>query len=232
MNTLLLPNLKITSKNPIFTNEHLLVLGGRAPNLNWLKTVSKNRILWAVDRGVNSIKKTDLFPDFLIGDNDSADKNIWNDMILNNVNYEKYPSEKDYTDLELALTKLPVNSFAILTGAFGGRFDHIFSNIFSAAHAKNRICLADEKETLLFLKDNDEFQIIFDKIPVAISLVSITDKCINVTLKGTHWPLKNSILYQNNPYTISNILENTNTCEIKISEGILGVYILNEENFL
>ena len=224
--------MKIISQNSIFKNEHLLVLGGRAPDLNWLKQASKNRIIWAVDRGANSIEKAGLFPDFLIGDNDSADKEIWKKIISSGASYEKYPSEKDNTDLELALTKLPNDAFAILTGAFGGRCDHTFSNIFSAANAKNRICLADEKETLFILKDNDEFEIFFEKNPVAISLVSLTDRCKNVTIEGVHWPLTNATLYQNNPSTISNILENTNKCKIEISEGILGVYILHEEDNL
>jgi len=232
MNIFKLPKLKITSKNSIFNNEHLLVLGGRAPDLDWLKRASENRILWAVDRGVNSIKQAGLLPEFLIGDNDSADKNVWNEIVSKGVQCEKYPTEKDYTDLELALTKLPIDAFAVLTGAFGGRFDHTFSNVFSAANAKNRVCLADEKETLLFLKNNDEFELFFENAPTAISLVSITDKCKGVDLEGAHWPLKNATLCQNNPNTISNVLENTKTCKIKISEGILGVYVLFKEDNL
>lgn len=230
MNNFTLPNLKIISKKPIFNNEHLLVLGGREPDLKWLKKAAENRILWAVDRGVNSIKKAELLPKFLIGDNDSADKDIWNETVFKGTRYEKYPMEKDYTDLELALTKLPKDSFAVLTGAFGGRFDHTFSNVFSAANAKNRICLADEKETLLFLKNNDEFEIFFENNPATISLISISDECKNVNFKGVHWPLENATLYQNNPNTISNVLENTNNCKINLLEGILGVYILYEDN--
>ena len=231
MNKLFLPNLRVTSKNHIFNNEHLLVLGGRAPDLNWLKAASENRVLWTVDRGVCAVKKAALTPKFLIGDNDSADKKIWDETVKEGVPFEKYPTEKDFTDLELALAKLPSDAFAILTGAFGGRFDHTFSNVFSAANAKNRVCLADENETLLFLKDDDEFEIFFDKTPKALSLMSITEKCEGVTFEGVHWQLKNATLYQNTPSAISNILENSDNCKVKISKGILGFYICeNEEN--
>lgn len=232
MDSLFLPNLKIISNKQIFNNEHLLVLGGRSPNLNWLKNASENRVLWAVDRGLCAIKKAALTPHFLIGDNDSADKKIWDETIKDGVPYEKYPTEKDFTDLELALTKLPTDAFAILTGAFGGRFDHTFSNIFSAANAKNRVCHADENETLLFLKDDDEFEIFFDKNPKALSLIAISEKCVGVTFEGVHWQLKNATLRQNMPNTISNVLENGRNCKIKISEGILGVYICADEENL
>lgn len=224
MNRLDLPDIKVYSKNPIFNNEHLLVLGGRAPSADWLKTAAKNRILWAVDRGLNAIKGAGLFPDFLIGDNDSADKKIWDEVVLKGATYEKYPREKDYTDFELALTKLPKNAFGILTGAFGGRFDHTFSNVFSAAYANNPLCLADENEILLFLKDNNEYEIDFNEKPLAISIFSITEKCDGVTFEGVHWELKNATLYQRNPNTVSNVLENGNKCKINIFSGILGVY--------
>ena len=232
MDSLFLPNLKILSKKQIFKNEHLLVLGGRTPNLNWLKKASENRVLWAVDRGICAVKKAALTPKFLIGDNDSADKKIWDETVKEGVPFEKYPTEKDFTDLELALAKLPTDAFAILTGAFGGRFDHTFSNAFSAANAKNRVCLADENETLLFLKANDEFEIFFNENPKALSLISITEKCVGVTFKGVHWQLKNATLYQNTPNTISNVLENGHNCKIELSKGILGVYICADEENL
>lgn len=232
MNKLFLPNLRVTSKNPIFSNEHLLVLGGRAPDLNWLKAASKNRVLWAVDRGIHAIKNAKLSPKFLIGDNDSSDKAIWEEFVAKGVPFEKHPIEKDFTDLELAIAKLPADAFAILTGAFGGRFDHTFSNVFSAAHAKIRIFLADENETLLFLKANDEFEIFFNEKPKALSLISITEKCVGVTFEGVHWQLKNATICQNTPNTVSNVLENTDNCKIKVSEGILGVYVCKDEENL
>ncbi|MBR3722577.1 MAG: thiamine diphosphokinase [Selenomonadaceae bacterium] len=232
MYKLTLPNLKVISKKNIFNNEHLLVLGGRTPDINWLKAASENRTLWAVDRGINIITRAGLTPNFLIGDNDSADKSDWDRAIAKGVEFEKYPVEKDYTDLELAVEKLPKDAFGILTGAFGGRFDHTFSNVFSAAHANNNLCLADEAESLFFLKDEDDFEIVFEKTPESISLISISQKCEGVTISGVHWPLKNATLYQKYPNTISNVLEGTNTCNVKLSSGILGVYILHKESIL
>jgi len=232
MYKLTLPNLKVISKKNIFNNEHLLVLGGRTPDINWLKEASENRTLWAVDRGINIITRAGLTPNFLIGDNDSADKSDWDRAIAEGVEFKKYPVEKDYTDLELAVEKLPKDAFGILTGAFGGRFDHTFSNVFSAAHANNNLCLADEAESLFFLKDEDEFEIVFEKTPESISLISISQKCEGVTISGVHWPLKNATLYQKSPNTISNVLESTNTCNVKLSSGILGVYILHKESIL
>ena len=54
--------------------------------------------------------------------------------IILKVLIKKFNPEKDFTDTQLALqqaSSADESNYAILTGCFGGRMDHLFSNIFS-----------------------------------------------------------------------------------------------------
>ena len=222
---LILPQAVVAYPHPLPQEQQLLVLGGRPPALSWLQEVSHGRILWAIDHGIDVCHKADILPEYLLGDWDSASHDAWHWAVAQGIPANTYPSEKDLTDTQLALERLPQDGFALITGAFGGRFDHTFANIFSCAHAKTSCCLADEKEILLFLKGTMELYISCKETPQAISLLPITDECHGVTIEDVHWPLKDACLLQHTPTTISNVLEDKNSFSVSVQKGILGVYL-------
>ena len=108
------------------TKTMLIVSGGRAPSLKWLKAIAPDKKICCVDHGIDACKAADILPDFLFGDNDSASSESWDWAETHNVTINKYPREKDLTDTQLALLQTAGNN-VILTGAFGGRLDHLFS---------------------------------------------------------------------------------------------------------
>lgn len=223
MNKLKLPQCEIFYPAQIM-REFLFVSGGRRPDDKFFIELSRGRKIFAVDKGIEICRDLNIFPELLIGDFDSAENSAVNWAKKNKIPIEKHPIDKDFTDTQLALNLVDDKNFLIITGIFGGRFDHLFSNIFTCAASKVKCFLADEKELIFFVNGGENFTVKFLKKPFALSLLPITEICEGVNLKNVHWEIENATLKQNFPNAISNRVEND---EIKISvrSGTLAVYL-------
>jgi thiamine pyrophosphokinase len=207
----------------------MLVLGGRPPDIDWLKDASLNfDEIWAADSGGEVCKKAGLLPKYLIGDFDSICENDKEWLISHGTKIIKYPMEKDLTDfqlcLEIASQKGKKN--VIVTGGWGGRFDHAYSNIYSALWGMELgvrvICLADENETLFYVYTGESIEISFKVKPYAFSLIALESLSV-VSVNGAKWNLSYSQINQKHPYAISNKPEN-DIIKIEVHEGSIGVY--------
>lgn len=225
-----LPQLTAVSASPAVPQETgLLVSGGRAPDIRWLHEAARGRRLIAVDHGLDACRKAGLRPASLIGDGDSASPLAWEQAKASGIPIHAYPPEKDDTDTQLALTIAHEEGMpaALLTGVFGGRFDHAYSTIFSCAAAPLRCVLADEREALFYLKDGETIAITCHVRPKAISLLPLTPLAEGVTADGVHWPLADATLPQLLPRAVSNVLEPPqDTFRVSLRQGILGVYLV------
>lgn len=205
--------------------ELLLATGGRAPRAEWLAETAHQRILWCIDHGIDYCCGANLLPQRLIGDGDSANNACWNWAVNNRVKIDKFPPEKDYTDSQLALEMAArENAFVVLTGAFGGRFDHAFSTAFTFAHSSLKGILADDNEALIFIKAGESVCLNFEVLPKALSLLSFTQMARGVSIDNVKWPLENEDLQQGFPYSVSNEISK-NPVRISVADGILGIYL-------
>ena len=168
-------------------------------------------------------------PDFLLGDADSASAAAWDWALAAGVVSEHFNAKKDLTDTQLALSKIKASSpaaFVLLTGAFGGRFDHAMSTIFSCAFSGIPMILADEKEACFFLHETDSLSFTALKKPKAISLLSLTGECRGIFIDGVEWPLEDATLRQDAPYAVSNELaEGSSSFRVRLLQGTLAVYL-------
>ena len=171
--------------------------------------------------------KSAIVPNFLIGDFDSANSSAVDWAQKMNVQVEKYPVDKDFTDIQLGLiraTEIFGEHTAILTGAFGnGRFDHVYSTIFTCAAIDRKIFLADEREIIFYIKDGESVDVKFFQTPLAVSLLPVTNICEGVTTKNLHWELYDATLTQNFPNAVSNRVVDEKI-SVKINFGTLAVY--------
>lgn len=209
-----------------------MVLGGRAPSGDFLSTLSEFGDVWAVDRGVDACRAAGVAPKLLVGDFDSASGESRSWALKLGVPVSEYQKDKDMTDFQLALeifkrehksdgTKL------FLTGAFGGRFDHLWSLLISFMNLVDDevpFCIADEIEGLLILKGPDEYSLNFQRIPKALSLISFSEQCLGVSISGVRWPLADVELKYSFPYAVSNRLDSGANTKIACSSGTLGAY--------
>ena len=220
-----LPFFTVNFSYPLPAKELILVTGGRSPQIAWLKQMAQNRPLWCIDHGLDCCYEANLLPQRLIGDGDSAQSQCWRWAEDHLVEIAKFPPEKDYTDTQLALDMAAKeDAFVILTGAFGGRFDHGFSTAFTFAHSTLKGVAADEREAFIFLKAGEAVNIDFRKPPKALSLLSFSETTTGVDINNVKWPLQNKDLQQGFPYSVSNEVTK-NPVHITIRDGILGIYL-------
>ena len=222
------PKLKIAASS--LHAPQLLITGGRAPKADWLNqlcTINDFTNIIAADHGIDSCKNANLTPDLLIGDGDSASASAWKWAAAQHVPIQKYPRAKDYTDTQLALELLQKAGAEtiIITGGFGGRFDHSCSTIFSCAHFHTPCIIIDETEAIFFVKTAEKFTFSCPRsiLPKAISLIPVTSQCTDVTATNLRWSLAHATLTQNFPNAISNEISAPDF-SVSIAQGILGVY--------
>ena len=239
--TLILPGIRAEIPRPP-SEEIVCITGGRAPKDDWLRALIAQREkdgtkcpIWAIDRGVNITHALGILPNRLIGDGDSA--SIFPKMFakLQGVQIDSFPREKDFTDTELALqiaAEEIERPLVILTAAFGGRLDHLMSTAAVAAHADIPCVLADERETLLYLRDGETLHITCKNPPRAISLLSFTEECTGITTEGLYWELTNAHISNHTSLAVSNVLARNNSAKVftvSIEHGVLGVYLCHIE---
>ena len=203
-----------------------IVSGGRAPKIDWAKAAAANRKVWAVDKGADFCRDACLPPEKLIGDADSASEDAWS-WAAKRAAVQKFPRKKDLTDTQIALKNLDETEAqtAVMSGIFGGRADHLYSTIFSAAYAKTTCVLADEGEVIFFAKNGRQIRAEFSELPTAVSLLPITEECIGVSMNNMVWSLDSVTLTQKFPCAVSNELqENKTDFRVKTDVGILAVY--------
>lgn len=234
-----LPGIEIVTDRPRHDTV-LMALGGRAPAEEWLRAAGC-RELWAVDRGIEICRRAGRIPDLMIGDADSCSPASLEWALAEGVPFERFESDKDLTDFQLALDIFArknknIKKNIILTGAFGGRFDHLWSLIISFLNYTGEqvpFCIADDKEGVLLLHGPQSAALKFVSAPKAVSLIPFSPECSEVSISGVRWPLDKVLLKYAEPYSISNRTEGGSGGEarVSLSAGTLGAYwIFNEDD--
>ncbi len=230
-----LPNIRLEFSKKIFREEYLLVAGGRAPSSAWLQAAASGRTLYCIDHGADACRAAKLTPSLYIGDGDSISADTWDWIEKSHIETKRFPVEKDKTDSQLALNLLTkkTEAFIVLSGGFGGRFDHAFSLLYAFAGTNLHGCLADDREFLLILRSEDTVTLQLAETPKSISLLPLSSVCSSVTIDGVHWPLTGATLRQNEPYAVSNRLSSPDHCvTVKNGSGTLALYLCWDESSL
>ena len=209
----------------------VIVAGGRPPAISWLKKFLHGKEIWCADSGIVPCINAGFFPARIIGDGDSSPGDIIELAQKKGVMIDKYPSDKDFTDLQLALFRAGEEGYSsvLVSGCWGGRFDHLWSVVHSAVWARERgtrvLAFADHDEVLFLLSGGEEWKInVTRRKGAVLSLLPLAGDCHGVSISGTRWSLEKISLLQAHLFSVSNRLLETENPRISVSEGILGVY--------
>lgn len=210
----------------------VLIAGGRQPNVLWLEKIARGKKIFCADKGLNYCYSANLNADFVIGDNDSVSVDVLEQAKKENSKFFVYDRDKDQTDFQISLekiTSLSSEKCLLVSGCWSGRFDHLYSLILTTIEwmKKNpvKVLLADDKELMFFMLEQEIIHLSLKKTPRSISLLPFADKSI-VSIDGVKWELNQAELKINNPYMISNELKENNTeINLEILQGCIAVYI-------
>ncbi|HCX62982.1 thiamine diphosphokinase [Sedimentibacter sp.] len=178
------------------------------------------------DGGLEKVKRLGLIPNLILGDFDSVNQSVLEDYKSLNIETVTFPSEKDYTDMELAISHAVKVGFKdiILVGASGTRLDHTVANMLL-------IEKYHKKDINIRIIDNNNFiQIITDSMIIPfrknyyVSLIPLSENIEGLTLEGFKYPLNNINVERGSTLCISNeVSEDVGL--IKLNKGSAFVFI-------
>ena len=190
-----------------------------------LTDIEKADFIIACDRGYEYAKNQNIIPDLIVGDFDSFHGSLPTEIPILTL-----PCEKDETDTMAGINYAVNHGFdkILLFCALGGRLDHLLGNLQAAAFAAKAglIVKIIDKYNEIYVFSNSSVSIP-KKENYSISVISLTDKCENVTISGGKYKLKNAVLTNTSTLGISNEWDNDIT--VSLSDGILAVIMSKKE---
>lgn len=180
---------------------------------------SANYIICA-DGGAEYALKYNITPDYIIGDLDSISLNVIEYFKSKNVEFIKYPCEKDYTDTELCVYKaqeLGCSTICIAAGT-GNRIDHSLGNI-GLLHLIKKMNING-----YILSDSGYIYICNDKIALkgsagdTISIIPFYGSAKGLFSSGLKYQLYNLNIPFGKPQGVSNVMTGSE-CSITINSG-------------
>ncbi|MBS5883416.1 MAG: thiamine diphosphokinase [Clostridium sp.] len=203
----------------------IIVSGGRAPSKQLLLNEIKNsNLIIGADKGCEVLYNYNISPNYILGDFDSADKDIIKAMEVSGCEKIKYKKEKDFTDTEIAFN-LAVEKGAkeiVLLGGTGTRYDHSLSNL-------GLMLKALKMSIILKIIDDNNIIFLTDKSIIlkgnkgdTISFHAYCECVKKLNICGSKYDLINYDLYLGDGLTTSNEFIG-NDIKITFDSGILMV---------
>jgi thiamine pyrophosphokinase len=174
------------------------------PNLDFVP----GDVVIAADGGVRNSFLFGVRPDIVIGDLDSITAQEIELLSVDSPRFISYPTDKDQTDLELALDyAIQIGAAEVLLfGLLGGRLDQTLANLLllsKDAYSPLKIVLSASYDTGHLLRDQDTLTLKAD-IGDIISLIPLSMSVRGVTTQGLRWPLDKANLDFGSTRSISN----------------------------
>ncbi|MDR1041573.1 MAG: thiamine diphosphokinase [Deltaproteobacteria bacterium] len=192
----------------MFPRVYVFLNGVFHPPWNFPKYTTMDELVIATDGGISHLAAIGWKADVFLGDFDSADPEILSrSRDDRTVSTFTFPQEKDKTDFELAIEYaieyLEPRGIIEILGAFGGRWDMTFSNLFlpaafaarNSAGKKPRFLLREGQTLVYIMFGPDKLTIPLETAGGTVSLMPLSPMVRGVTLKGGFkYPLKDGNL--------------------------------------
>jgi len=151
-------------------------------------------VIAACDGGLKHCHRLGIAPDYIVGDLDSAPKDILDRYQA--VPVLRFSPEKDQTDLELAVALAcdkGADSIVIL-GGLGGRFDHQLANAHVLAQAVEHGVNAELRDEYTRIRLINNCCRLHKQDGFLVTLVPLTTTVDGIVTEGLQYPLKDESL--------------------------------------
>lgn len=205
----------------------IIIGNGKEIDKKIIENIDFDYIICA-DGGLEKAKKYGIIPDIIIGDFDSVNLDILKEYESYNIPINKFPAEKDSTDMELAVEFAISKGYnnIILTGATGSRLDHTLGNIMLMERCFKIgviITIIDNNNEMKIISDNTDLIIDF-KEEYYISIIPVDDFIQGLNLEGFKYPLNNVNVQRGSTLCISNQIS-ASYGRITLNKGTAIVFI-------
>jgi thiamine pyrophosphokinase len=182
----------------------------------------------AADGGIHHCLDLGITPHVVIGDFDSAGNDSLSMLENKGTLLIQYPTEKNETDLELAIN-YAIEKGAIditLYGLLGGRWDMSLANIILLASpdydAVNFRVIDGASD--IFIVRGGRSLTLYGNPGDTVSVIPLSPLPTGITYSGLAWSLENASLPFGSPRGVSNYLKKEKAT-IKLDSGVILVYL-------
>ncbi len=181
------------------------------------------RFVIAADGGLRHVIALGLQPDLVIGDMDSADPVALAQVQARGARVQRFPADKDETDLELALDAAVLNSTdsIYIFGATGDRLDQTLGNVYLLMMSilRNRdVRLISGRQTAWLAYPGET--VIEGQPGDTLSLIPLKSEAKGIVTHQLKYPLDNESLPYGAARGMSNVLL-ANTARVSFENGVL-----------
>lgn len=184
----------------------------------------------AVDGGGAVCLEGGVTPDVLVGDLDSADSETVNELLARGVPVQRFPAEKDATDLELAIGEARRRGARqiVVTAATAGRLDHTLAALAVLAGATDlqpEIAEPDLSGWVLGRSGRSDL-----KLTGAGATVSVIPwgGIALVSARGVRWPLDHAELGPETALGVSNVISASGAAVFTAHQGTVLVLSIRD----
>ena len=176
----------------------------------------------AADSGIDHAKRLGLTPDVVVGDLDSVSVEGLAWVTDLGVPIHRYPTDKDQTDLEIALdTAVGSGHPRILVIALGGgRLDHLLANYSVLGDRRYAAAHVDALDGTALVSVVHDQRTLEGRSGELVSLVAINGDATMVTTTGLQYPLEGETLPAGASRGVSNVFSGTHAT-VQIGGGTL-----------
>jgi thiamine pyrophosphokinase len=201
----------------------MVFANGDITDLDWIRPLlAKATTIIAADGGTRHLWALNQLPDMVIGDLDSMPDEMRSWLAEKNTPLTSFPTDKDETDLELALLHAAANhdDEIWLLGALGGRLDQTLANILLLAHPNlldRRVLLVNQYERAWLVTGQTTIE---GRAGDLVSLIPLGGEVQVQQTRGLRWPLQDEILFFGPARGVSNVMT-ADQATVTVRRGLL-----------
>ena len=207
-------------------NQVIILSGGEPLAADGEIVLPQDAYVIAADSGLHHAADLDIATDLIIGDMDSVDPAALATAVGSGSLSETHPTDKDRTDLELAIdaaldfgaTKL------LIVGAHTGRLDHLLGamGLFAATATRVDEIVWTDGLTEIFGCVPHRLATVAGRVGDGVSLIPASTDVTGVNTEGLRWNLSDDALPLGSTRGVSNVIEAT-PASVSVGSGTLLV---------
>ncbi len=205
------------------------IIIANAPDFNaapYTPMLAAANLIIAADGGGNALFAANIVPHLVIGDLDSLAPAALAHFQSRGAEVQRFPSEKDETDLELAILAAVARGAdqIDILGAIGGRWDQGLANVAMLALPEltgQHVRLVDLHQVAFLVRNHASIP---GAIDATVSLIPLTGAVHGITTQGLRYPLDDATLYYERSRGISNQITSL-PAQVTVREGMLLVVV-------